>query len=443
MENLFIILTVSIALSYGWGMRGSLIGSERGALLPGALLGMFLALFSGSEIVAQNWFFFAAAGAVGMAYGGAQTYGQTLGFIIHRGKPDYAPAKGYAGVAIKGGLWHGIDGAVLGIMFGAAGGKIYKPLAIIFFFALIPLMQAVGVTLFNKPYKPKEGKFPKIYFSLDRREEWGGNLVTLIGLLIFTLAHGDYYAFFFSVVGVFGGAAGFSLGMAIYDFMHHPMKNGKYFFGSLNDKLSGWKTMELTFGAVSGIFFAVYFIAAKDTMLKDRIGMIEANGGVADFTGSLSGVLPWICAALVLLTKIADLFSKKLTSHGVDLIQRPFIFIFPMILALLGNPLSAKLTAFSLIVFFAVEESVLDRITKFKKTGRIIVGTVLTLTAIAAVVCQALFELPIMAYVLMYTLYYIVVNNIMSKHFGATHIIVTGYFLLQTAYIIAAVLYLT
>lgn len=439
MENLFIVLTVSIALSYGWGMRGSLIGSERGALLPGALLGMFLALFSGSQTVADNFWFFAAAGAVGMAYGGAQTYGQTLGFIVHRGKPDYAPAKGYAGVAIKGGLWHGIDGAVLGIMFSAAGGY-YKPLAIIIFFALIPVMQAIGVTVFNKPYKPKEGRFPKIYFSIDRREEWGGNLVTLIGLLIFTLLHKDYYAFFFAVVGLFGGAAGFSLGMVIYDFMHHPMKNGRYFFGSFNDKLSGWKTMELTFGAVGGIFFAVYFVLTKDTMLKERIDVIEANGGITDFTGSLSAVLPWIFVALVIITKAADLFADKLTSHGVDLIQRPFIFILPMILTLLGNPLAAQFTAFSLIVFFAVEEAVFDRMSKFTGAKKIIVTSALVIAALASVICQAFISLPIIVYILMYTIFYIVTNNIMSKHYGDAHITVTAYFLLQTAYLTAVIL---
>ena len=441
MKTLFVILTVSIALSYGWGMRGSLIGSERGAVLPGALLGMFLALFSGSELIAEKFYYFAAAGAVGMAYGGTQTYGQTLGLIIHRGEPDYAPARGYAGVALKGGLWHGICGAVLGIMFSAAGGQYYSPLAIAVFFAMIPVMQGIGALIFNRPYKPDEGKLPKIYFSLDRREEWGGNAVTLLGLIVFTLVHKDFYSFFFAVTGILGGAAGFSLGMVFYDFMHHPMKNGRYIFGSFNDKLSGWKTMELTFGAVAGVFFAVYFVATKDTMLKERIGLIEANGGIWNPLGNLSNVLPWISAVLIVLVKPIELIEKKLTSHVIDLIQRPFIFVIPMILVLLGSFLSAQLTAFSLIVYFAAEKTVLDRIGKFSKTGRIIVTVIFVLLTLASVICQAYFEIPKIVYILMYTVFYIAANSITSKRYGPTHIIVTSYFLLQTVFLTAFILF--
>ncbi len=441
MQNLFIILTVSIALSYGWGMRGSLIGSERGAVLPGALLGMFLALFSGSELVAEKFYIFAAAGAASMAYGGTQTYGQTLGFIVHRGKPDYKPSLGYAGVALKGGLWHGISGAVIGIMFSAAGGEYYSPLAIVVFFALIPVMQGIGELIFNSPYKPDEGKFPKIYFSIDRREEWGGNAVTLLGLLIFTLVHNDYYSFFFAVTGILGGAAGFAFGMVLYDFVNHPMKNGKYFFGKFNDAVSGWKIMEITFGAVAGIFFAVYFVATKNTMLAERINMIEANGGIWNPLGDASNVIAWVCAALVILVKPVELFEKKITSHAVDIIQRPFVFVIPMILALLGNSLSAQLTAFSLIVYFAAEKTVFDRIDKFKsKAVKATVITAFTLITVISVVCQAFFELPEIAYILMYTLYYIVANCITTKHYGKTHISVTSYFLLQTVYLVAVTL---
>ncbi len=440
METFFIVLTVSIALSYGWGMRGSLIGSERGAVLPGAILGMFLALFSGSEIVAENFWFFAAAGGMSMAYGGTQTYGQTIGLIIHRGKPDYNPRLGYAGVALKGGLWHGISGAVLGIMFSAAGGKYYNPVSIIIFFALIPVMQEAGEFIFNRPFKPEENKLPKIYFSLDRLEEWGGNALTLLGLLIFTLAHKDYYSFFFALVGILGGSAGFSFGMVLYDFMHHPMKNGKYFFGKYKDSVSGWKTMELTFGAVTGIFFAVYFVLTKDTLLKERLQMIEANGGIWNPLGGLADILPWVCAVLVIAVKPVELLGKKITSHIVDIIQRPFVFVFPLILALLGSSLGAKLAAFSLIVYFAAEKTVFDRIGKFKKPVKEIVIIAFTLITMASVICQAFFDLPKIAYILMYTVFYIVANGITTKHYGPTHITVTSYFLLQTIYLTAVIL---
>ena len=67
MSTVIYVLIISVALSYGWGMRGALIGGEKGALLPGALLGMFLALFSGIETLSSNFYIFAAAGAPGAA----------------------------------------------------------------------------------------------------------------------------------------------------------------------------------------------------------------------------------------------------------------------------------------------------------------------------------------------------------------------------------------
>ena len=228
--------------------------------------------------------------------------------------------------------------------------------------------------------------------------------------------------------------------MVIYDFMNHPMKNGKYFFGSFNDKVSGWKAMEFTFGAVAGLAFAVYFAATKDTMLKERIDLIEANGGIWNPLGNLSNILPWIAAALVILVKPVELFEKKLTSHVIDLIQRPVIFVIPMILALLGSSLGAQLTAFSFIVYLAAEKTMFDRIDKFSKSGKVIVWVVFTLITVASVICQAYFEIPKIIYILMYTVYYIVANGITTKHYGPTHITVNAYFLLQTAYLTAVIL---
>ncbi len=440
MDLFIFILTVTVALSYGWGMRGSLIGADKGAILPGALLGMFIALMSGEEVLRQNYVFLAAAGAVGMAYGGTETYGQTIGFIVHRGKPDYAPLKGYAGVFIKGALWQGICGAIIGIMISAAGGKIYSPAEIAIILAAVPFLQAIGVQIFNKPYNKEKKLFPKINFSIDRREEWGGNVVALAALMIFTLVNRDFYSFFFAVTGIIGGGAGFSIGMAIYDFMNHPMKNGKYFFGSFNDKLSGWKTMELTFGAIAGLFFAVYFLATKESMLRPRLMMIEANGGVWNPLGRYAGILPWVWVALLAVSLVLYLFEEKIGEHTLDLLTRPVFYIVPMILVLLGSPLAAKLTAFSLIVFVAAEKTIIDRGDKFSTPLRAILGVIYFGFAVLSVVFQAAGDFSKIGYLLMYTVFYIVSNSITSKHYGPSHIVVNSYFLLQTAWLICALL---
>ncbi|MCL2299493.1 MAG: hypothetical protein FWC27_05040, partial [Firmicutes bacterium] len=71
-----------IAGSYGWAVRGTTLGKETGAMLPGALLGILCAWFSGSALLWENLWIFCAAGALGMFVGGTETYGETIGLVI-------------------------------------------------------------------------------------------------------------------------------------------------------------------------------------------------------------------------------------------------------------------------------------------------------------------------------------------------------------------------
>ena len=48
------------ATSYAWGMRGTTIGGEKGAMLPGAIIGTILALCSNVFIVQEHFYIFAA-----------------------------------------------------------------------------------------------------------------------------------------------------------------------------------------------------------------------------------------------------------------------------------------------------------------------------------------------------------------------------------------------
>ena len=59
---LFLLLS-TVSVSYGWGMRGTIIGGEKGAMLPGAFLGLLIALFSGSELLADSPWMLAGIGA--------------------------------------------------------------------------------------------------------------------------------------------------------------------------------------------------------------------------------------------------------------------------------------------------------------------------------------------------------------------------------------------
>lgn len=441
MSNFFVVLIISVAVSYGWGMRGALLGGERGAVLPGALLGMFLALLSGNEIIADNFFIFAAAGASAMAFGGTEPYGQTLGFILHRGREDYAPKKGYIGVFLKGALWQGISGVILGIAFSAVSGKYYNGIDIIIVLALIPFVSSLGVQLFNKPYDKEKGKFPKINFSIDRREEWGGNVLNLAMLLIFTAVRKDWYAFFFGIVGIIGGGAGFSLGMVIYDFVNHPMKNGRYFCGKYREYVDGWKIMEFTFGAVAGLAFALYFVLTKESMLIPRISEVTAGAPVISSPLTpCSQLLSYISLALIPLVKIIHLFEDKIDDHIIDIVERPVLYVIPMILAVSGCELSAKLNAFALIVFFAGEKVVFERNRKAKKSLKITLGIIYGICTAAAVLLSIFTDIPPVAYILTYTVYYIISDNLRPGKIIGDRITTNTYFVIQTAFLTAVTL---
>ena len=168
-KNLIFIAVTTLAVSYGWGMRGTLIGGEKGAMLPGALLGIMFAWYTGSDIVLSNYWIFAAVGLMAMSYGGIETYGETIGMVLHRDKPDYRPKKGYFGLAFKGSLWFSICAGFLGIALAAMTSEVYKWYDIVIFCALLPLIEEIGYRVFNQPYDEKKKIYPKIFFSLTRR----------------------------------------------------------------------------------------------------------------------------------------------------------------------------------------------------------------------------------------------------------------------------------
>lgn len=448
MKTLFFIITISIAVSYGWGMRGALIGGERGAVLPGALLGMFLALFSGSPMLVQNFYVFAAVGALGMAYGGFEPYADTMSFILYHDKERHNPKKGYSGLILKGALWFGICGSVLGMSFSALSGAYYKPINLIVFIALIPVMQGVGVLLFNKPYKKDENIFPKIYFSKKSREEWGGNLVMLICFLAFTLAHRDFYAVLFSLVGIVGGAVGWCIAIKMYDFQINPMKNGKYFFGKYQEWIDGWKIMEYALGAFNGLGFAIFFFATKNTMLAHRLSLAEENGGFWNVMGDKGSVL-FACVTIVLifLTAIQYIDTKFIKSIPVrffELTERAVMFALPMIGVMLGNAKMSEIVSFFMILCFAAEKVIFERSSNISGTRKLLTNTAFAIVAVAMLVLQFFVKLTPVVYILMYSIYYIIADNCTwhKKDFVKSRLTVNGWFIIQSVYLIAVILFI-
>ena len=105
-------LLAAFAMAYGWAYRGT-VGSEPGATVPGALLGLTLCLGSGR----QDWHHRAAVaglfGAIGWAWGGSLSYMEQTFYVLSGSFADVL--YGYAMLFFLGALWAGIGGAVLGL----------------------------------------------------------------------------------------------------------------------------------------------------------------------------------------------------------------------------------------------------------------------------------------------------------------------------------------
>ncbi len=440
MKTIFTVLVISLAVSYGWGMRGALIGGEKGAALPGALLGMFLALFSGSEYIAERFYYFAAAGAIGMAYGGFEPYAQTMSFILHRDRPEYNKNKGYIGLILKGLLWFGIAGEIMGMSFSVLTGKYYSITQVVAIFLIIPIIQGIGICIFNKPYNPDKRKFPKLYLSTSSREEWGGNLLTLAILIAASIRCKDYYAALFSLTGIVCGAVGWCIGIFFYDIQIHPMKNGKYIFGKAQPYIDGWKIMEYTLGAFGGLGFGIFFEATKNNMLKERLDIINLDGFWNPLPKYQTAVA-WIIFAVSLLTLLQYRKKYQKYSRAFEIFERVIFFVIPAIPILTGNGVMAQVLSFSTLVLLAAEQVVFDRAENHPKQK--VFGVIFGILLAISVACQAIFELPPIAYILMYWIYYLFADNSTRKksQFKGSLLTVNGYFILQGLCLTLIVLY--
>jgi len=334
-----------IAGSYGWAVRGTTLGKETGAMLPGALLGILCAWFSGSALLWENLWIFCAAGALGMFVGGTETYGETIGFVV-RGKPSPQPLRGYMGLALKGLLWFGIAGAFLGIAFTSVAGNVYTVRDFILLFAPMPLIWAAGVAVFNAPYRPKEGKFPKIYFSVSRREVWGGMVFMLLALVIFLLVKGDTFALLLCAGGAIGGTLGWILGIWLFHRSLYPRPN---------IMISGWKLMENTLGALGFLGIGAGFILGYP-LLQERIAAVEQAGALWNPLGDRQELFSWGMLLLITLGELACLalyqFWLRKTKHGdafLSLAHKSLYTYLSLPLVYLGAVRYARLVSIFLI----------------------------------------------------------------------------------------------
>lgn len=375
MDFLNMILCVAfttLAASYGWGMRGAVIGGEKGAMLPGVFIAVILAWFSGGGI-RENFVVVAAAGLMGMTFGGIETYGETIGLVLNRNMQGYKPVKGYMGLAVKGALWFSIGGGFIAFSISAMGGTIYTAADIIVFCLLMPLIQFVGFRVFNNSYNKKTGQRLMIYFSVNRREEWGSNLALLVAMLIMSVIKGDYLMLTMISCGFVFGAVGWIVAMKCYEYSSFPMKNGKILFKCLYRKgiFDGWKLMEFVLGAFGGFGISLGFCIEYGVVAQHNKSILE-NGRfspIADYDNIMIVVAALLVLGILSINiyqLIREKMNKKVNFFICDQIERPLYNVIPMLFVLLGSVAVSRVMTVFMLVFVCVIKCLFDKFAKEK-----------------------------------------------------------------------------
>lgn len=243
--NILFILLPALAMCLGWGIRGQ-FGGETGAMVPGAMVGLALAMLAGWK--GRDAIRLAAVATFACSLGGMMTYGQTVGLVQNQ-YPSPTYWWGLLGLAIKGGVWIGITGIFLAI----TASDRYRPQELLLMLLGMLALWAIGVQLLNRPHNPPE-QLPLIYFSdpnsaKPRVEWWGGLWFALIGLMVYTGAFKKHrQAVAMALWGIAAGAIGFSFGEVLQAWGTHQKPFGE----ALHRWIDWWKVMEMTFGLLAG-----------------------------------------------------------------------------------------------------------------------------------------------------------------------------------------------
>lgn len=107
-----LLVAATLVMGAGWGIRGS-FGHSRGAMVPGALLGLVLVACAGRPDWWQRGALVGLFSGIGWAFGGASSYGLLVGYTM---KADLGICiHGYFGLSLVGALYSGLGCGLIGI----------------------------------------------------------------------------------------------------------------------------------------------------------------------------------------------------------------------------------------------------------------------------------------------------------------------------------------
>lgn len=228
----------AVAMMLGWGLRGYIGGGPLGAMIPGAMTALAIAILL--RLDEADTALLAAFGAVGVGFGGQMTYGQTVGLSFNPETFWWA----ILGFFIKGGIWGFVGGSVMGAAIERRR-LAWTPKFVWSGLALMTAAVWIGWKLINEP--------KLIYFSnrLDkpRPEIWAGLLLGGLAFLAW-MARGEArrtmwtYALWGGLSGGIGFASGAWIQVAGRAAWPEP-------------GIDWWKMMEFTFGVLLGLGYGI------------------------------------------------------------------------------------------------------------------------------------------------------------------------------------------
>lgn len=107
-----LLIVCTLVMASGWGIRGS-FGHSRGAMMPGAMLGLSLAICSRRSDWWQRAAILGLLCAIGWGFGGTSSYGRLIHYSM---QADWTTSLyGYGSLFIVGALYSGIGAACLAL----------------------------------------------------------------------------------------------------------------------------------------------------------------------------------------------------------------------------------------------------------------------------------------------------------------------------------------
>lgn len=341
---LFVLLMSAVVGSYTWAMRGTIIGGERGAMLPGAALATVLICAGGVAPVAEAFPFAAAIGAAGMFFGGSEPYGETISLTFSADAQKRF--HGRLGLAVKGAGWFGVFAGILGVGLGAMAGR-YAAWELVLFTALLPVVKWLGILLIWLLKK----RVPALYFSEKRFEVWGGLALLCVYIMLFAAVCGEWFPVLLCVFGLLSGGLGFFVGNLFQT----------KFADKGNGYIDSWKWMECTLGAVGGLGVALCWCLFYNRFVRKYALQIVGHSGVwSAFRDKTDAVLLYVWLFLFMLFILRYVFDpkKQSTSKFIDFVYRAEdIFIYPvfcyvpLLLSMCGVARVAELQSFFILLF--------------------------------------------------------------------------------------------